>query len=101
MQSKAKQTKSQLIAELQRKVSELQAQSILSQSQAHNALETMGHNKLMGSCCIITIETLGGRFKIDPFAVNDGLSNETITAIKADIKRSLDLTINHPINKLK
>lgn len=101
MQNKAKQTKSQRIPELQRKVTELQAQSILSQSQAHNALESMGHSKLLGSCCIISIETLGGRFKIDPFAINDGLSAETIAAIKADIKRSLDLTINHPINKLK
>lgn len=94
-----KQTKAQIIQEQQRRIKELEAGRIMNKSMAYNALKKFGE-PCFGSAVIITIECLGGKLKIDPFAISDGLSNETILALKADIKRSIDLTINHPINTL-
>lgn len=95
-----KQTKSQIIQDQQRKIKELEACRIMNKSMAYNALHKFG-DACFGSAVIITIECLGGKLKIDPFAISDGLSNETIAALKADIKKSIDLTVNHPINILK
>lgn len=36
---------------------------------------------------------------VEEVMIADGLSPETIAAIKADIKRSYKLTMNHPINQ--
>lgn len=95
-----KQTKAEIIATQRRKIKELEACRIMNKSMAYNALDKCG-DSFLGSAVIITIEGLGGKFKIDPFAISDGLSKETIQAIKEDIKKSIDLEINHPINILK
>jgi len=47
----------------------------------------------MGSEVIITMTVLGGRPGMEPTLIRDGLSPETIAAIKADLKRSYDLAI--------
>lgn len=95
-----KQTKAQIIQEQQRKIKELEACRIMNKSMAYNALNKFG-DSCFGSAVIITIECLGGKLKIDPFAISDGLSKDTIAALKADIEKSINLEVNHPINALK
>lgn len=95
----SKPSKQQIILEQQRKIKELESQRIMNKSMAYNALNKCG-DSFFGSCVIITIEGLGGKFKIEPFAISDGLSEGTILALKEDIKKSINLTINHPVNIL-
>lgn len=45
----------------------------------------------MGSAVIITLTSLGGKELILPSAIRDGLSKETIAAIKLDLKRSYEV----------
>ena len=94
-----KQSKNEIIGALQLKIKELEACRIMNKSMAYNTIDKCG-DSFSGSAVIITIEGLGGKFRINPFAISDGLSNETIQALKQDIKRSIDLDINHPINVL-
>ena len=76
--------------ELERKLREAEA------SQAHNyyfaqkELEKLSTERLMGSGVILSLTVLGGGERIKPVLISDGLSKETITAIKADLKRSFD-----------
>ena len=56
-------------------------------------LQKLSTDKLMGSGVIITMTVLGGRPGMEPTLIRDGLSPETIAAIKADLKRSYDLAI--------
>jgi disulfide oxidoreductase YuzD len=45
----------------------------------------------MGSGVVMHLSILGGEDVIEPVCIRDGLSKETIDAIKADLKRSYDL----------
>ena len=56
-------------------------------------LQKLSTDRLMGSGVIITMTVLGGRPGMEPTLIRDGLSPETIAAIKADFKRSYDLAI--------
>lgn len=56
-------------------------------------LQKLSTDKLMGSGVIITMTVLGGKPGMEPTLIRDGLSPETIAAIKADLKRSYDLAI--------
>jgi hypothetical protein len=77
--------------DLERKVKELEAQSATNLKAALRDL-CKADNRLMASACIIQIEALGGREIVAPFAIRDGLSAETIAAIKLDIYRSMELS---------
>lgn len=56
-------------------------------------LQKLSTDKLLGSGVVITMTVLGGRLGMQPTLIRDGLSPETIAAIKADLKRSYDLAI--------
>jgi len=45
-------------------------------------------DKLRASGVILTITGLGGKPLVDPVLIRDGLSAETIDAIRADLRRS-------------
>ena len=77
--------------ELERKVFELEAHLLSTLHVASKTINKASIDNLMGSSCIITLSGLGGKNIIDPVAVRDGLSKETIEAIKNDFKRSYEI----------
>lgn len=80
-------------ADLQRKVKELEAQLAHQYHFAAQYIDKAGMDKTMGSAVILELTFLGGRKVIEPVAIKDGLSKETIAAIKADLKRSYERTV--------
>lgn len=79
-------------AELQRKIAELEAQMAHRQRAALRELPKTSTERGMGSALILRINWLGGRSPCEPFAIRDGLSEETISALQADIRRSMELS---------
>ena len=80
-------------ADLQRKVKELEAQLAHQYHFAACTIDKAGARHCTGSAVILELTFLGGTKVINPVAIKDGLSAETIAALKADLKRSYDLTV--------
>lgn len=80
-------------ADLQRKVKELEAQLVHQYHFASLGVEKADMRRTMGSAVILELTYLGGRKVIEPVAIKDGLSDETIAAIKADLKRSYERAV--------
>lgn len=78
--------------DLKSRIRELEALSITNLRAASRDISKAG-DTLSGSAVVITVHALGGRQIIPHFAIHDGLSDETITWIKADIKRSIERLI--------
>ena len=78
-------------ADLQRQVVEAIAGQAHSYHFAEKLISKAGENVLMGSGVILTITALGGKALIDPVLIRDGLSKETIEAIKEDLRKSYKL----------
>ncbi len=91
MTNKTKQTKTQKIAELERKLREALAAHAYVYHFAQNDIKKAGTDKLTGSGVVITLTVLGGREIISPVLIVDGLSAETIAALSADFVRSYEL----------
>lgn len=88
--TKTKQTKAQRIAELERKLQESEASQIHHYHFATAELPKAGIDRLNGSGVILTLTVLGGRKICDPVLIRNGLSAETISALKADMVRSFE-----------
>jgi hypothetical protein len=88
-----KQTKAQRIAELERKLREAEAGQAHVYHFADCYLDKASTKHLMSSGVILTLTVLGGREICDPVLIRDGLSEETILAIKADLRRSYELAV--------
>ena len=80
-------------ADLQRKVKELEAQLAHQYHFATRTIDKAGRRHCLGSAVILELTFLGGSKVVEPVAIKDGLSAETIAALKADLKRSYDLTV--------
>lgn len=89
---KAEKTKKQIIADKNREILELKAQLAHVYHFAKATIDKAGEKYMMGSGVLVQITALGGREIVLPFMVKDGLSQDTIEAIKADIIRSYELT---------
>ena len=76
------------IAQLRQEISDLKAQDILRLSLAQKEIEKAGAD-LMGSGAIVSIHAYGGRVIMSATLISDGLSVETIKALKSDIARTL------------
>lgn len=85
---KTKQTKVQRIAELERKLKETEAGQAHVYHFASAAVDKASTDHLAASGVIITLTFLGGREVHSPVLIRDGLSKETIEALKADFLRS-------------
>ena len=83
---KTKETK----AQLKRRIYELEAQLIHNYHFSTREIEKCSSDHFMASAVIIEITALGGRQLINPTSISDGLSAETIKALKADFKRSFE-----------
>lgn len=86
-----KQTKAQRIAELERKLGEALAGQVHTYHFADATIDKASTEHLMGSGVIITLTVLGGRKIFEPTLIRDGLSKETIAALKGDFRRGYEL----------
>lgn len=77
--------------EMERKIRELEAQLVHRHHFAARTIDKAGVKSLTGSGVILSLVTLGGREIIEPVCIRDGLSDETIAALKADFVRSYEI----------
>lgn len=88
---KTKQTKSERISELERKLKEAISGHASAPHFACAGLDKASTDHLAASGVVLTLTVLGGRKICEPVLIRDGLSKETITALKADLVRSFEL----------
>lgn len=96
--------KEKLIAQLQAVENELRVAKANLRSrycEAYRSLDKCGQDRFMGSGLMIAVRNINKTNPImfEEVMIADGLSPETIVALKVDIKRSYDLTTDHPVNK--
>lgn len=91
---KPKQTKPQRIAELERKLNEALAGQAHVYHFASASIDKASTDHLLASGVIITLTVLGGREIFNPVLIRDGLSRETIAALKADFARSYENAVS-------
>lgn len=76
-------------AELTRQIRELEAQLIHRLHYADLELEKVSTDHLKASSVIVDLKVYGeGAKQLEPFMIKDGLSLETIAALREDIKRT-------------
>lgn len=80
------------VKQLKQKIIELEAQLAFRIPAAMEALEKASERHMMASACILRITALGGREIVEPVAIRDGLSQESIIALQNDLKRSWVIT---------
>ena len=76
------------IADLQRQLREALAGQVHTYHFADVGLDKASAKHLMASGVVITLTVLGGRDLIPPTLIRDGLSDELISALREDIRRS-------------
>ena len=85
-----KKTKAQRIAKLEEELEEAKAWQIYRHHFASKALDRFSTDKLMGSGVVLSLTLLGGKEWFEPVMICNGLSKETIAALKADLARSFN-----------
>ena len=70
---------------------EAQASTVLAHKFGHEDMKKCSTDNLMASGVLIQLTGIGGKQLVNPILIRDGLSAETIAAIRNDIKRSSDL----------
>ncbi len=80
-------------AQLERQILELSAQLSHVYTFATSTIDKASTAHLMASGVLLQLTGIGGKEIINPVMIKDGLSPETIAAIKADLKRSYDLSV--------
>lgn len=85
---KPKTTKAQRIADLERKLCEALAGQIHTYQFADAAVGKASTDHLMASGVILTLTALGGREIVAPVLIRNGISKETVEALRADFRRS-------------
>lgn len=88
-------------AQLQRKILELTAQLAHVYEFANTEIHKASTDRMMASGVLLQLTAIGGKEIINPVMIKDGLSNETIAAIKADLKRSYDLAVMYAVTESK
>lgn len=91
--SKPKQTKAARIVELERKLREAEASQVHLYHFASATIDKASTDYLMASGVIISLTVLGGREIFSPVMIRNGLSKETIAALKADLVRSYEYAV--------
>lgn len=88
---KTKQTKTERISELERKLREAIAGHASALHFACSGLDKASTDYLAASGVVLTLTVLGGRKICEPVLIRDGLSKETISALKGDLVRSFEV----------
>jgi len=84
-------------AQLQRQILELESQLAHRYAFAAAELHKASTGARMASGVLLQLSAVGGKEIINPVMIKDGLSDATIAAIRADLKRSYDLAVMHKI----
>ncbi len=84
-------------ADLKREVLELSAQLAHAYHFANADLHKAGTAHKMASGVLLQLTAIGGKEIICPVMIKDGLSEETIAAIRKDLKRSYDLAVTYTV----
>jgi len=77
--------------DLERQVIELKGQLACVYAFASSDVEKASTKHMMGSGVLLQLTALGGREIIKSVVIRDGLSDETIEALKKDLARSYEL----------
>jgi len=85
--------KTQTKADLLRRILELEAQLASTYHFAGISLDKASKKHMMASGVLLQLNAIGGHQIIPPTVIKDGLSDDTIKAIKADLKESYDLAV--------
>lgn len=85
---------------LERTILELKAQLAHSYHFADATIGKAGVN-LMGSGVLLQLTGLGGNEIIPPVMIRDGLSEETIAALRKDLARSYELAVAYKPSESK
>jgi len=93
MKTKPTDNKAAQIAILRRQVEELRGQLTCYYESAYKAIDKAGSDHMSASGVMITLTALGGRQIIEPVCIREGLSAATIAALKADIRRSYEMSL--------
>ncbi len=88
---KPKKSKATQIEELQRQLLESKASHAFVYGAATSVIHKASTQHMMGSGVVLTLTALGGREICLPVMMRDGLSEETIEALKKDLERSYQL----------
>lgn len=78
------------LAQALRELRQWKAGDIMFLSKAHADLKRVGRERFLGSGVILSITALNGTDLVEPVLINDGLSDETIEALRRDVKRAYD-----------
>ena len=94
--------KSNKLAEIEHRLRVAKATDILTLAQAHKNVEKATVERYSLSAIMLTIRDINNPCNIimEEVAIS-GLSPNTIAALQADIKRTYDERINHPMCKIK
>lgn len=84
----------QQLATAERKAGEYLAGQVHQYHAADHYLGSASIDKMMASGVILQLTALGGREIVQPVLIRDGLSNETIEAIRNDLRRSYLLAVS-------
>ena len=85
-----KQTKAQQIAALQRQLEDALAGQVHQYHFASHGVEKASVKHFQASGVVLTLTALGGRELVKPVLIRNGLSLETVAALRADFQRSYD-----------
>ncbi|MBB3017635.1 hypothetical protein FHR70_000675 [Microvirga lupini] len=88
-------TKKPTYRDLERKVMELNGQLAYVYAFASKDIAKASTDHLMASGVLLQLTVLGGREIIKPVVIRDGLSHETIEALKKDLARSFELATHY------
>lgn len=90
-----KPTKAQRIDRLERELREALAGQAYVYASADATISNASTDHLMASGVVLTLTALGGRQLCQPVLIRDGLSKETIDALKGDLRRSYALATTY------
>ena len=76
------------MADLERQLTEAKAAQVHNYHFADANVGKAVTEKMMGSGVILTITALGGREIVEPVMILNGLSQETVAALRADFRRA-------------
>lgn len=80
-------------AQLKHEISVLKGSLASSYHFASASIHKASTDHLMASGCLLSLHFINGDQVIEPVFIKDGLSDSTINAIKADLKRSYELSV--------
>ena len=80
-------------AQLERRILELSSQLAHVYHFAEAQINKTSTDHCMGSGVLLQLSFIGGKEAFQPVMIKDGLSKETIAAIKHDMRRSYDLAV--------